>query len=74
MTHSGGQPHTNVGDRGQRFEVRAHGYPKDGWSVIGWCTGIEAAREMAKAIRMAPGCDGTEIFDRLEGAVAQRST
>jgi hypothetical protein len=22
MTHSGGKPHTNVGDRGQRYEIR----------------------------------------------------
>lgn len=28
MTHSGGKPHTNVGDRGQRYELRVTGYPK----------------------------------------------
>ena len=36
MTHSGGKPH-NVGDRGQRYEVRADGYPHPGDNAIGWC-------------------------------------
>lgn len=30
MTHSGGKPHTNIGDHGQRYEVRSTGYPKYG--------------------------------------------
>lgn len=64
MTHSGGKPHTNVGDRGQRFEIRASGYPKEGKSVIGWCDTLGRASEMAAAIREAPGCTSTEIFDR----------
>jgi hypothetical protein len=65
MTHSGGKPH-NVGDRGQRFEVRASGYPKPEQSVIGWSDGIDGAERMAAAIRQAPGCTSTEIFDRQE--------
>lgn len=65
MTHSGGKPH-NVGDKGQRYEVRATGYPKDEESVIGWCPTIEGAENMAKAIRTAPGCLSTVIFDRQE--------
>lgn len=67
MTHSGGKPHTNVGDRGQRYEVRATGYPKDDQSVIGWSDDFERARKMAASIRLAPGCKSTEIFDRREG-------
>lgn len=36
MTHSGGKPH-HVGDKGQRYEVRAHGWPKNETdNVIGW--------------------------------------
>lgn len=67
MTHSGGQPHTNVGDRGQRYEVRATGYPKAEKSVIGWSDTVEGADGMAGAIRHAPSCTSTEIFDRQDG-------
>jgi hypothetical protein len=67
MTHSGGKPHTNIGDRGQRYEVRATGYPKrDSKAVIGWASTLEGAEEIAAAIREAPGCTSTEIFDREE--------
>lgn len=66
MTHSGGKPHTNVGDKGQRYEVRATGYPKAAESVIGWASTLEGADEMAAAIRLAPGCTSTTIFDREE--------
>jgi hypothetical protein len=67
MTHSGGKPHTNVGDRGQRYEVRAIGYPKRHTdSVIGWSDDLEGAEKMAAAIRLAPGCTSTTIFDRKE--------
>lgn len=65
MTHSGGKPH-NVGDKGQRYEVRATGYPKPEVSVIGWSTTLEGAESMAGAIREAPGCLSTVIFDRQE--------
>jgi hypothetical protein len=66
MTHSGGKPHTNVGDRGQRYEVRATGYPAKEQSVIGWHENIHGAEHMAQTIRKAPGCRETEIFDRVE--------
>jgi len=65
MTHSGGKPH-NVGDRGQRYEVRATGYPKAEQSVICWCSNLAAAESMADAIRQAPGCTSTEIYDRQD--------
>ena len=71
MTHSGGKPHTNVGDRGQRYEVRSTGYPKslvkaEGYAVIGWASTPEGADKMAAAIRLVPGCTSTTIFDRQE--------
>jgi hypothetical protein len=66
MTHSGGQPHTNIGDRGQRYEVRSRGYPKPESSVIGWSDTLEGAHEIATTIRQAPGCTSTTIFDRTE--------
>lgn len=71
MTHSGGQPHTNVGDRGQRYEVRASGYPKEGDSVIGWSDTLDGADKMAAAIRKAPSCTSTTIYDRSVEPVAK---
>ena len=71
MTHSGGKPHTNVGDRGQRYEVRAVGYPKTGQNVIGWSPEIDGARRMAAAIKLAPSCADTSILDRETGEVVQ---
>lgn len=63
MTHSGGKPH-NVGDKGQRYEVRASGYPKEAENIIGWSDALKGAERMAAAIRLAPGCTSTEIWDR----------
>lgn len=66
MTHSGGKPH-NVGDKGQRYEVRATGYPKENhMSVIGWSDDVVGAERMMKAILLAPRCTSAEIFDRRE--------
>lgn len=70
MTHSGGKPH-NVGDKGQRYEVRATGYPKEGVkSVIGWSDDLDGAERMAAAIRKAPGCTSTTVVDRQENVKA----
>jgi len=67
MTHSGGKPHTNVGDRGQRYEVLAHGYPKNETdNVIGWSDTLEGAERMMSAILQAPGCTSAKIYDRQE--------
>jgi len=67
VTHSGGQSHTNVGDRGQRYEVRATGYPKkDAEAVVGWASTLESANEMAAAFRFHPDCTSTTVFDRQE--------
>lgn len=65
MTHSGGQPHA-VGDKGQRYEIRAIGYPRGAQSVIGWANNLEGADDMLSALCEAPGCVSVEIFDRQE--------
>lgn len=57
-------PPTGLGDRGQRFEVRATGYPNDGENVIGWSNSDEGAERMMKAIKLAPGCTDAWIVDR----------
>lgn len=64
MTHSGGKPHTNIGDRGQRYEVRAIGYPEEGESVIGWSSTRKGAKLIANSIAKASGCKSTSIIDR----------
>lgn len=57
----------NIGDRGQRYEVRTTGYPKFEKTTVGWATTLEGADEMASAFREHPSCTSTEIFDRQEG-------
>lgn len=42
------------------------GYPKEGWSVIGWSSDQIGALEMALAITRAPSCSAVEVFDRLD--------
>jgi hypothetical protein len=58
-----------TGDKGQRYEVRATGYPKKSEeSTVGWSNNLEGAERMAAAIRKAPGCTSTVIFDREANA------
>jgi hypothetical protein len=64
MTHSGGKPHTNVGDRGQRYEVRMTGYPRDGENTLGWSDTIDEAERMLESIMLAPDCVSATVFDR----------
>lgn len=66
MTHSGGKPHTNVGDRGQRYEVRTTGYPRVEEYAVGWAETLEGASEMAAGFRQHPDCTSTTIYDRVE--------
>jgi hypothetical protein len=66
MTHLGGKPH-KVGDMGQRYEVLAHGYPKNELdNVIGWSDTLEGAERMMNGILLAPSCTSAKIFDRQE--------
>jgi hypothetical protein len=66
MTHSGGKPH-KVGDRAQRYEVQAHGYPEDKMdNVICWTDTPESAERIMTAILKAPGCNSAAIFDRQD--------
>jgi hypothetical protein len=57
----------NVGDQGQRYEIRAIGYPMETESVIGWNDDMQGADGMAAAILLAPGCKKTIIRDRVAG-------
>lgn len=55
-----------VGDKGQRYEVRVEGYPKDGWNVIGWSDNEDGALRMATALKQAPGARRFRIWDRVD--------
>jgi hypothetical protein len=67
MTHSRGKPHTNVGDRGQRFEIRARRRGKtDGFDVIGWAETERGAKDMMSAVEQWPRYSKIWIIDRQE--------
>lgn len=56
-----------TGDKGQRYEVSALGYPFPGeLCVIGWSESKDDADKMAEAIRKAPGCNSAVVRDRWE--------
>jgi hypothetical protein len=65
MTHSGGRPHA-VGDKGQRYEIRATGYPAGGEHVIGWTDRMDRAESIAASILKAPSCTASRIIDRQQ--------
>lgn len=54
-----------VGDKGQRYEVSATGYPFEGQkTVVGWVEQLDGAERMANSLRQAPGCTSVHIRDR----------
>lgn len=57
-------PPEKIGDKGQRYELRATGYPKDEESVIGWSPDKDGAYELGLAISQAPGCTSIRVVDR----------
>lgn len=58
-------PPERIGDKGRRYEVCAFGYPNDGFNVIGWSDTFDGANGLADSIAKAPGCEETEVKDRL---------
>lgn len=66
LTHSGGKPHTNIGDIGQRYEVRTTGYPKATEATVGWAATFDGAEDMMTSFCQAPGCLSATIYDREE--------
>lgn len=60
MTHSGGKPHTNVGDTGQRYEFRY--YDDEGKvQVFGWGNTPDA---FLKSMRSCPWTHKPFVVDR----------
>ncbi len=61
-------PPERIGDKGQRYEVRACDYPNPGWCVVGWTNDADRANRMADAIKLAPSCTDTRVVDREAAA------
>jgi hypothetical protein len=62
MTHLGGKPHTNVGDKGQRFEI--HGIMYDGTDeVFGWTNDADA-NAVVKKVKQWPKYKDAYVMDR----------
>lgn len=69
MTFGGGKPHTNVGDRGQRFEVRwrhVEATHEKAERVFGWSDDLDGAQKMAKAWELAPYVAKAWVVDRQD--------
>ena len=71
MTHSGGKPHTDIGDRGQRYEVRYsslddNGQAKPEVKVFGWAITLGGAATMVSAINLHPSMTNPRVWDRVE--------
>ena len=64
MTHSGGKPHTNVGDRGQRYEVTVYDENKNERIVIGWSDDPAVASEMGTSAELRPSWKFAQVRDR----------
>jgi hypothetical protein len=62
MTHSGGKPHDNIGDRGQRYEVRC--LDEDGAEkVIGW-TDDPTGGGLVRGVDAHPAWRSPRVIDR----------
>lgn len=68
MTHSGGRPHTNVGDLGQRYEVR---YTDDDGveKVFGWTNEADGGA-LVSSIELNPSMHSPRVVDRQAGQAA----
>jgi hypothetical protein len=64
MTHSGGKPHTNVGDKGQRFEVTYFDPNDNKRKVYGWSDDEYIAGEMEDCIDAHPSWQLPQVTDR----------
>lgn len=62
MTHSGGKPHTKVGDRGQRYEVHCTDCNGDDLR-IGW-TNDPTGGGLVEAVNLHPSWHTPVVIDR----------
>ena len=66
MTHSGGKSHTNVGDRGQRYEITCFDSSINKRIVLGWSDAYDRAEKMGETMCKRPGWSDAKIRDRQE--------
>ena len=64
-----GLTNADVGDKGQRFVIRCHDWPRKGVNIIGWTDNLQLAEGTAVKAGMMPGCTGWEVEDRHSGIV-----
>lgn len=63
MTHSGGKPHTNIGDRGQRWEIRGIVRGTGVEEVFGW-TSEPGGGTMLESANLWPRYEKAWAVDR----------
>lgn len=64
MTHSGGKPHTNVGDKGQRFEITYFDPASKTRKVFGWAEDLDGVEIFKKSINAHPSMQSPQVNDR----------
>ncbi len=64
MTHSGGKPHTNVGDQGQRYEISVFDTDTYSRRILGWSDDYEIAKQRVDVFCKRPSWCDPEIKDR----------
>ncbi len=66
MTHSGGKPHTNVGDQGQRYQVTYLNPDTRSRKTFGWSDTLPGVNRMCNSINLHPSMHLPLIIDREE--------
>jgi hypothetical protein len=64
MTHSGGKPHTNVGDKGQRYMMSCFDDEIGRRRVLGWAEEYSVALNSVETLCKRPGWSDPQIKDR----------
>lgn len=64
MTHSGGKPHTNIEDKGQRYEITYLCKTEKKRKVFGWSGSKNKAKKAEDDINLHPSMDLPQIVDR----------
>ncbi|HEY0684691.1 MAG TPA: hypothetical protein VGD45_20310 [Steroidobacter sp.] len=73
MTHSGGKPHTNVGDRGQPYEV-TYDDGEGNRKVFGWAETTDNVASMMESIELHPTWHSPQWRDRRTGKTGPAPT
>lgn len=72
MTHSGGKPHTNVGYKGQRYEV--HGIMHDGTDeLFGW-TNDKDGGGLIKSAKLWPRYKDAYVIEKQTNEIEVEPT